>query len=429
MILPTKNQIESTISNNLLFINDKLIKHPAFSALLKMLKQEHITFSSPEILIEEATKNIIIKGTSSLLEIPILSADFYIYEDAKDHYQFEWHGTLTRITLGYLQEIGILEPQSLNSIDALFSEGYNQVDFIFTSHDRAFAIEVHKSNITFQLPELGISLEKIGFFYERSLDRRIKSTYRLYSNIKIGSTTIATEIELPAGNNLDTVCWTIRTNHLIILNKGLADILSFLQGQAIMKELIGNQLSSYLPEVITKIPTFGITDLTIQFNPQKKSIQIVEFLIQSLHDFEILPGFSLSNIGVHVFMTFMDKRTSCDLGLSGQFIYKEAIHAEINIELPLNTKDDWKIALDGDIDLEKLQDLEAFPFIKIESLNIPSAWLQVKNIRVQRLEAIFNPIKRKIKSVSFAIELKAQSQLIPGIKLKDPYLEFNLTFN
>lgn len=428
---PSVSQFENAIVDNVLNIDNRLIVHPAFLALLKVLKQRRLIFNSVKILPEKGTNNITIEGESSFFSTPLKNSEFYVFEepDSEHEFEFEWHGTLPATTFEELYKNGIMLPDPLNVITELINGSFSEVDMLYTSNDMAFAIEVGSSNIKYELPEIGLSLDKPGFYYERSLDKRIKTVYRLYSNIKIGSTTIPTIIELPAGNAIDRVCWSLKTTNLIILNDGLRDIISFLSGQKNLNGALGNDLMTLLPDAVNAIKEFALTKLIIHFNPQTKFLQLLDFSIQSVKPFELVPGFSLSDIGVSGFITFLDNKISYTPGLFGRFMFSDTVEAGLSIQLPLNPKENWRIEMDGSIDLDRLQDLETFPFLKLSDLNIPPEWLIVKDIHMDNLHLIFNPAEGKLKKVDLSLQLSAESSIIPGIKVSDPYLEFSITLN
>ncbi len=430
MEYPSKKDLESKIKNDKLVIGTDLINHPSFPLLLKALKTNSITFSSPEVSLKEDTSNVVVRGKSSFLSKPLTKAHLYLYQDpeSKNGFEFEWHGTLTSISLAYLYNNGIINPVKFNLLKALFSEAFSKVDLLYTSEDSAFAIEAVSSDLKIGFPEVGLSLDKIGFFYEISLNQSIKTTHLLYSTIKFGSTTIATEIELPAGNKFDPGCWCLTLKDTIILNNGLNDIVSFLKGQEALKSALGNDLVQLLPAAINKIPAFALTDLAVHFNPQNKQLYLFKFSIQSFEKFEIVPGFSVDAIGVSAFMPFANNKVSCNLTLFGVFTFGEFVMADISIEIPLDSKADWSIAMQGEVILPKLESLNKIPFIKLDELNIPPEWFYAEKIQLSHLNIIFNPIQAKVKSVSLALELIAKSSFIPGITLKNPSLEFNINF-
>jgi hypothetical protein len=431
MPYPSIKQFENGIRDNTLFIGKQIVDHPAFLTLLNALKQEHLAFASPSVSYEDGTNNITIEGESFFFSDALSKADLYLYETPETdvQYEFEWHGTLPATSFSTLYKNAIIVPDPMNVVTEIMNGVFNEVDLLYTSHDEAFAIEVNSSDIKFEIPEVGFSLDKIGFYYERSLGHKIKTIYRLYSIIKIGSTTIPTQIELPAGNNIDHVCWSLKTTDIIILNDGLKDIINFLSGQQDLNAALGKDILTLLPEAVNTIPQFALTDFVIHFNPQTKFLQLLDFSIQSVKSFELIPGFLLKDIGVSALITFLDNRVSCTLGLFGRLVFSELIEAGISIRLPFNLKEDWKIAMDGSIDLEKLSDLETLPFIKLKDLNIPPEWLTVNNIHLDNLNIVFNPAEAKIKTVAFSLQVNTESSLIPGLKVKDPYLEFNLTLN
>src|SRR6185437_8420451 len=431
MSYPSITQFENGISDNTLLIDKQIVDHPAFSALLNALQQEYLSFVSPKVLNEEGTNNITIEGESFFFADVLSKADFYLYEthESDAQYEFEWHGTLAATSFSTLYKNGIIVPDPLNWVTEIMNGVFNEVDMLYTSHDEAFAIEVNSSDIKFEIPEVGFSLDKLGFYYERSLGQNIKTTYRLYSTIQIGSSAIPTQIELPAGNDIDPVCWVLKTTDIIILNDGLKDIIGFLSGQQDLNAALGNDLLTLLPAAVNAIPQFALTNFVIHFNPQTKFLQLLDISIQSVKSFELVPDFSLKDIGVSAFITFLDNKVSCTLGLFGRLLFSELIEAGLSIQLPLNLTDDWRIAMDGSIDLEKLSDLETLPFIKLKDLNIPPEWLTVNSIHMDNLNLVFNPAEGKIKTVAFSLQVNAESNLIPGLTVKDPYLEFNLTLN
>jgi hypothetical protein len=430
MQYPSKDELESKIKHDKLAIGAGLIDHPSFPLLLKALKTDSLTFSSPEVSVKEGTSNVVVRGKSLFLSKPVTKAHLYLYHDpeSKNDFEFEWHGTLPSVSLAYLYNNGILNPVKYNLVKELFSEVFQEVDLLYTSEDSAFAIEAVASDLKIGFPEAGLILDKIGFFYEISLNKSIKTTHLLYSTVKFGSTTVATEIELPAGNKFDPGCWCLTLKDTVILNNGLNDIMSFLKGQQSLKSALGDDLVGLLPEAVQKIPAFALTDLALHFNPQNKQLHLFRFSIQSFGKFEIVPGFSIDAIGVSAFMPFVNNKVSCNLTLFGVFAFGESVMADISIEIPFDSKADWSIAMQGEVKLPKLESLDKIGFIKLDELNIPPEWFHAETIQLENLNIIFNPIQGKIKSAGFSLQLLAKSSLIPGITLKNPSLEFNLNF-
>lgn len=429
MKTPSISQFQNSVNNGQLTIDDELVAHPAFSALLKALQQKQLSFSSPRIELSEES-NILIQGNCSFLSIPLEKAHFYLYQEQENDspYEFEWHGTLAVVTLKDLYDADIMSPLPMELMDGLLQSEFVKADFLYTSFDQAFAIEALSSDIKLALPGLGFSLEKLGFHYERSLNHSVNTSCRLYSTIKLGSTAISTSLEIPAGNAFDLACWTLETTDVVFLNNGINDALAFLSGQQALNEVLANNLlTTLLPETIQQIPLFCLTDLKILFTPD--SLRLLEFSIQSQQKFEIVKDFAIDCIGIGVFATFSQNTPSFRLSLFGVFSFVETIEVGITIQVPLDLDGDWVIDLESETDLKRLQDLEKLPFLKLEDLSLPAEWLSVDNIRLERLKIVFNPGAAKIKTVNFSLALIAQSSLIPGITVKNPHLEFNLTMS
>ncbi|MEQ9092083.1 MAG: hypothetical protein RIE52_13395 [Balneola sp.] len=420
-------KLNKAIQNGQLQLTETLIPYPAFNRLLQVLQINAITFNQVEIE-QEKEENILVKGESYFLDLPLQKADFYLYKEKENDYEFEWHGTLASVSFKTLYEKGIMASHPLNLLPELLNGMFEEIDVLFSSHDQAFAIEAFKSDIELPFSSIGFSLTNIGFYYERSLNKSIPARYELTSTIQIGSTLIATALELPAGNRFDPVCWSLKTTEMVVLKNGLQDAVHFLSGHKAVKEALGKSFMDLIPNALHAIPEFALTKLALHINPKKPALQLIDFSIQSLGKLEIVPEFSIKNIGVGTFITFHENTPACTLSLFGNFYFSPSIAVDFYIQLPLNKQDDWIIHLEGYADIEKLQNLEKLPFIKLQDLNLPKEWLAINDIRLDHLEIVFNPLQQKIKSVEFELALNAKSSLIPGISVKNPELAFTLTF-
>ncbi|MEO5642726.1 MAG: hypothetical protein ABIS12_05335 [Bacteroidia bacterium] len=355
---------------------------------------------------------------------------FYLYENNESEmgYDFEWNGTLAAISFKELSQHGLIQTNRLNQLDEFLIGSFEKVDLLFSSYDKTFALQVNYSEFKIEFPELGLHLNHIGFYYERSLDKSVNSNYTLSTIMKVGSTDIVAEIYIPTNNKLEQQCWSIEIKKGIPLANGINDVLDFLSGQSQLQSALGKDLQSLLPKSITDIAEFSLTDFNIYFNPVALSLQLLSFSIKSKKSFELVDRFRIDNIGVSALLTLTDNKTSLSLNLFGSFALDQFVETSINIQLPLNNKENWVVEMHGHADIKALSNLENIPFLKLSDLNIPPEWLTVDDIRVQKLKIIFNPLQGKIISVELELELKAESSFIPGIKIKDPYLAFHLTF-
>ncbi|CAN5903091.1 hypothetical protein BH11BAC7_BH11BAC7_13060 [soil metagenome] len=431
MPIPTLNSIKSNVRGKELDLNGTILNHRAFQLLLQSLNATELTFKHAEIENKEGAPNdIIINGESSIFRFPLLNSYFYIYVNMESEagYDFEWNGKLGEISFKELSQNGLIQTNRLNQLDVFLSGTFENVDLLFSSYDRTFALQVNYSALTLDFPELGIHLNHIGFYYERSLDESVNSNYTLSAIMKVGSTEIIAAISIPTNNKIEPQCWSLEIKNNVPLANGINDVLDFLSGQSQLQSALGKDLQSLLPKSITDIAEFSLTDFNIYFNPVALSLQLLSFSIKSKKTFELVDRFRIDNIGVSALLTLTDNKTSLSLNLFGSFALDQFVETSINIQLPLNNKENWVVEMHGHADIKALSNLENIPFLKLSDLNIPPEWLTVDDIRVQKLKIIFNPLQGKIISVELELELKAESSFIPGIKIKDPYLAFHLTF-
>lgn len=424
------NNFKKSIQNDELRIDTRLISHQAFQELIAFLKSEVIVFK--EVTVDtEKTANVIIKGNSSLFSLVFQNSYFYIYKDdgTPANFEFEWHGIISEVSTISLYELDIIRKHPLSSFSSLLESKFSNVEFLFSSETTSFIIQSSESDVTFAISEIGFYLENISFFYERSLNQSIPSEHNISAEVMLGETIIAVDIELPANNTEDISCWSLNLSYGIHLENGIKDFAAFLSKNTLVKGVLGDNLESYLPEAVQKFSNCVIEEFNVLFDPTKPAIYLMESYIVFNTDWEILPNFVLQNIGLKTSLSFHGPKVLCNLEISGSFSFIDDWFVNVNLRLPLNTKDNWTIYLDGYANLEKIQDLEKLPFIDISKLNLPKEWLILNSIQLEKLEIIFNPIKAKIISVDFAISMDSESVLIPGITVKDPELAFTLTFD
>lgn len=428
--MSTIQSFKNSIQNDELRIDARLVAHQAFQELITFLKSDVIVFKQVTVDAHK-TDNIIIKGNSSLFSLVFQNAYFYMYEEDEMHnnFQFEWYGIIPEVSTKVLYELDIILKHPLSSLSSLLESKFSNVEFLFSSETTSFIIRSSESDTIVSIPEIGFHLENISFFYERSLNQSIENEYTISAELMLGETIIAVDIELPANNEEDISCWSLSLPYEIHMEKGINDLSAFLSKNTLVKGVLGDNLESYLPKAVQSFSNCTIQNFNILFDPTKPAIYSINSYIIFNTDWEILKGFTLQNIGLKTLVSFHGTKILCDLVISGRFSFIEDWFVNISLQLPLNTKDNWIIRLDGYANLEKIQDLEKLPFIDISKLNLPKEWLTVNNILLDRLEIIFNPIAGKILSVDFAIEMDSESTLIPGITVKNPKLAFTLTFD
>jgi len=424
------NNIKKSVQDGVLHVDQQLISHQIFDELISFLKSSYLLFTNTTV-VTEGDDNILIEGNSLLFSLPLLDADLYIYKEKNtaSEFQFEWHGTISEVNLQELYELGLILKNPASLISHLLEIKFKNIDFLFSSEKASYTIVSSRNDLSFSIPEIGIHLKNMLFFYERSLIQAIPSKYLISAEIVLGDTLIPIEIELPANNKEDISCWSLSLSYEVTLENVIKDLLAFISKNPLVKGALGENLESYLPDAIQKFTNCTIEELNISFNPSIPAVYLIKTSVIFNTDWEILPNFIWQNIRLKTFISFHGKEIASTFTISGRFSFIEDWTVGFALKLPLNTTNNWEIYLDGYANLEKIQDLEKLPFIDISKLNIPKEWLIVNNILLDKLEIIFNPIAGKIISVDFAVEMDSESTLIPGITVKNPKLAFTLTFD
>lgn len=430
MAIPQIETIQNRIQKGKLELNFSLIPHHGFKQLLDYL---HI----PSLMLDKATVvkipqngHILISGNTDLNGLNINDFVFVLYESeaVETGFEIEWTGELDQMDLDWLFKYRFLLPHYMNQLLNSNQFNFKNISIHYTSDDNDFFLSSDPSSKEIKLPEINLSLQRIGFNLSIHIGEEISRIFKLESIIKMGSTAFPVSVQLPVGEFKDSAGWIVQMDQMVHLKSAFQDVFTFLDNNPFTKETGGDHLKGVIPESFLKFGDFAISEFYLQFDPLIKTLHLLKLKIESLRTIELFEKFTIQEAGIEINISYTNDRAILRLILMGSFQIGDELFASIDVVLPSDPDQDWQVNLDGGIDLEKIDQLEAFPFFKISDLQLPTGWLQAKEITVETLRFVFNPAKRKVKSVELAMYMDASASLIPGITGSDPYVRINLNF-
>lgn len=420
--------IQQAVTNNTVLLDNKLVDLPSFERLLSFLNVDGILVK--EVEIAPIKGGVSVFGKTAVGKLQFSDSECCIYENKESENGFicEWYGNLDKLQLGSLNL-----PGSTNLVQflpsSLLNSAFEDITQTYKSGQETFVLQCFTSNHHIDFPLVQLSFKDLGLYLEWDVPSKQLLHCILTASLQVGKTLIVAELNVPVRK--DQSLWTVTLNEEFELENGISDLAAFLAKQELLAPLFGDgKMEGIVPEQLRNLSKLSISAFEMQFDPLKPAIYSISGTVNYNQDWRILDKFTLQDIGLRVFVSFHGRNVASTLTLFGSFSFIENWFVNFSFVLPTDKKSDWLIQLDGYADIENLSQLESLGLFKLESLNIPKEWLMVNGIRLHKLEIAFNPLQGGfVKSVALTVEMVAESQLIPGIKLRNPELDLNISFD
>lgn len=410
-------------------LNQRVVPLKSFELLCAFLKSKDIRWTNHTVQMEEG--ELVLQGTAITGLFILTQSEFCLFpeEETEGEFGIEWTGNLDRLRLSELDlptwslVLAIL-PESLREIE------FTNLYFSYSSTDETIEIECSLSDQSVTFEAAHVSLYHLGASLIWNLAEHELEAGILSAELTIGDTPILVHLDLPSGDPSVPEIWRLSLGQEATLSQGIQDVAAYLSTFELLAPIVGNgKLSEALPQGFLDFEGLSISEFSLRFNPRAGAVYSFRTTLNYHANWSPFEGFKLSDIGLQVFATFHSSYAAVTLRIFGSFFFVDSWYTNFSFQLPLNQQEDWVIELDGYADLEEIQQLEMLNLFKIDALNLPPEWLQIRDIRLQELKVVFNPLARKIKQVNLSVEMRAESTLIPGITVRDPALELTLTFD
>lgn len=430
MALPQIQEFQNQVRNGALNLSPELIRNESFTRMMNHLKIKSLEIKQVEIIEDDAKTLINISGTTILDGVKLNDLDFTLYksESNENGFDIEWTAQISDLKLDWLIRNQFLIDQSIAEVSQLMDINFSACSWHYTSDDDNLLLSSSDAKGDLKFPELNVNFEDIGIGLSLDFKTVMKRIFELNANITIGSTSLPVSIKLPVGEFSDSVGWIVHMDGMVHLKSAFQDIQTFLSNNSFTKEAAGDHLQALIPDVFRKMDQFAIGKFYLQFDPFTATLYLLKLRIESLRTIQLFDQFKIRETGLEMMISYTRNKAHLMLHLTGGFEIGEALYAGVDVILPANPAMDWQINIDGEVELQKMEQLEAFPFLKLSDLQLPEGWLKAENITLENLRFVFNPLQGKVKSVELAMYLDASASLIPGIKVEDPYVRLNLSF-
>jgi hypothetical protein len=429
MKIPKLSYFERKVENKVLVLTKSDIPNPAFTYFIEKFGIREIKLE--QVILEEEFDEILLTGHC---ELPLLGKSElrFILMDSEhpEHFDFEIVAEIMPFSGKVLRNTAWIPPHPLNELvyDLIPEEGFLNLRYLSSTNN--LILESESENSEWEIPGLNLTFSNLYLAYFTGLDSgATNQQFELGFELQVGEADLKLAAILPVSSNDTKRCWIIINRWPVYLEDGLDDLLYFLNGFSGTEMLDQEEIKQLIPEPLKAYKDFSITECKMHLNPLVPEISLMRFVLSTFRTIEILPKLNIVDLAFEFnFYLERGEKPKVTLHAEGSFEFSETISTLIQIIVSTDPNEDWTIRMDAGVDLDNIQQLEALAYLKLSDLQLPPEWLQVKRVMVDNLRLVFNPWHAKVRNINFALTLDASSNMIPGIQVKDPYLNINLNF-
>ncbi|MCH8619358.1 DUF6603 domain-containing protein [Undibacterium sp. TS12] len=408
----------ATIFNQSISFNDEKYTSESFDHLLRAFGLGSLIIDAVSVERSHAPSTYLtLKGDTTLplhegkVEIEI-NLDYI-----NGQWSFDFKTTLAVMKLSTLSELGILP--STPFVQPLLDAEYTTVDLIFDStNSRLYFVCLQSKHNCAIFP--GISLGNLGFEFFRCYGAQPELLLDMYATLEAGNTSIEVKIEIPLGGTLAPKSWALSSRSTIPLGAWASDL------GALLAQVIKVPVAQLFPADFSAIRTVFLDDLSILLDPVEKKLLFLSIRLKSGKQFEIFDSLAINKVGMRVNVTpSPGQKPAIGLTMFGHMQIKDDAALDLQVILPENLLDPWSLFASGHVDITELKDIENLHWgYEVKDLHLHQGFFTFESVDLKKFEVDFNPVNKTVGAIAFDLQLKAACELIHGLNIINPRLEF-----
>lgn len=411
-------------TNGTLTLTPRLIPSNRFPFLLQMLSLQNMVFTLTPADITVKDNILSVSGKVNLYNqdndgiLQLINTRGEILETVLD-------SILNNLSIPQLSQMGLLPLNRLADPTIFPTIAFPGIQLNASSVTYAMTLSVLSSNIDFPIiPGAGgLSLKDFGFAvltYVNPVNNQRTPNLTITGVFRIGKTDLSISLAVPINNNMPANQWSLTFSTQQTLLGGIYDILGLFPGM--------NVLGSMPPDVAV-LSNFGITQLSILFNPSIQKIYDVTVIISNPHPWQVASGFAIEQLRVTMQFNRVPAKPTFTLEIDGVFnmqMSSATANLEVHAHLPFG-EDEWLLAFTAEVEIDKYNEF----FIALPGLSgtQPPALpvdITFDSFNLNTLEITYNTTSRQISRINFDISTQVDIKFFNVLDIVDPAMALDI---
>ncbi|HVI47848.1 MAG TPA: hypothetical protein VM802_23465, partial [Chitinophaga sp.] len=417
-------KLQQQIQSGQLTLTPALIPSNRFPFLLKMLSLQSMVFTLTAADITVKNNILSVSGKVNLYNqdndgvLQLINTKGDILETVLD-------SILNNLSIIQLSQMGLLPLNRLADPNIFPAIPFPGIQLNASSVTFALTLSVLSSNVDFPIiPGAGgLSLKNFGFAlitYVNPVNNQRTPNFNVTGTFRIGKTDLAISLAVPINSNMPANQWSLTFSTEQTLTGGIYDVLGLFPGE--------NVLGSMPPE-IPVLSNFGISQLSILFNPSIKKIYDVTVIISNPHPWQVASGFAIEKLRVMMQFNRVPAKPTFTLDIDGVFNLKmqsATVELDVSAHLPFG-EDEWLLSFSADIEIDKYNEFfTALP--GLSGTQAPALPVDIKfdSFNLNTLDITYNATSKTVSSINFDISTEIDIKFFNVLDIINPAMALDI---